>query len=120
MRGSSKKLRPSKYSTWIFFLVCKIFVNSATGILLFLHSFRGVVQLFNAVQQQQTEIDKKLRAAGPLERKREKVMKNIDKRAFLDVLMGGTKTIAVEEITSEKKEEDKSEEKVSCVIACKS
>ncbi|KAJ8673443.1 hypothetical protein QAD02_004705 [Eretmocerus hayati] len=44
----------------------------------------GVVQLFNAVRQQQKEIEEKLVEAGPLERKREKAMKNIDRRAFLD------------------------------------
>ena len=50
---------------------------------------RGVVQLFNAVKTQQKDISKKLEEAGPLEVRKEKVLKNIDKRAFLDVLMGG-------------------------------
>lgn len=59
-------------------------------------NFRGVLQLFNAVRHQQIDIDKKLVEAGPLERKREKVLKDIDKKAFLDVLMGGTKSIAVD------------------------
>jgi len=53
------------------------------------------VQLFNAVRQQQMEINKKLSQAGPLERKREQVLKNIDKNAFLDILMGGSKSIQV-------------------------
>lgn len=57
---------------------------------------KGVLQLFNAVRHQQIDIDKKLVEAGPLERKREKVLKDIDKKAFLDVLMGGTKSIAVD------------------------
>ena len=57
---------------------------------------KGVIQLFNAVRQQQGEINKKLSEAGPLERKREKVLKNIDKCAFLDVLMGGSKSIRVD------------------------
>ncbi|XP_046422287.1 RRP15-like protein [Neodiprion fabricii] len=57
---------------------------------------KGVVQLFNAVRQQQKDIEKRLEEAGPLERKREMVLKNIDKRAFLDVLMGGTKSISVD------------------------
>ncbi|XP_032674534.1 RRP15-like protein [Odontomachus brunneus] len=57
---------------------------------------RGVVQLFNAVKQQQTDISKKLSEAGPLERKREQVMKNIDKNAFLDILMGKAKSISVD------------------------
>jgi hypothetical protein len=49
---------------------------------------KGVVQLFNAVRMQQKDISKKLDEAGPLEAKKEKVLKSIDKRAFLDVLMG--------------------------------
>lgn len=50
---------------------------------------RGVVQLFNAVRIQQKDISKKLDEAGPLEVRKEKVLKSIDKRQFLDVLMGG-------------------------------
>ena len=42
------------------------------------------------------EIEKKTEEVGPSESKREKVLKSIDKRAFLDVLMGGTKSIAVD------------------------
>nr|CAH7750505.1 unnamed protein product [Callosobruchus chinensis] len=49
---------------------------------------KGVVQLFNAVKTQQKDIGMKLKKAGPLEVRREKVLKNIDKRTFLDVLMG--------------------------------
>lgn len=49
---------------------------------------KGVVQLFNAVTTQQKDIDQKLQEAGPLDVKRDKVMRNIDKRTFLDVLMG--------------------------------
>nr|CAI5862468.1 unnamed protein product [Callosobruchus analis] len=49
---------------------------------------KGVVQLFNAVKMQQKDISMKLKEAGPLEVRKEKVLKNIDKRAFLDVLMG--------------------------------
>lgn len=37
---------------------------------------------------QQKDVIKKLEEAGPLEVRKEKVLKNIDKRAFLDVLMG--------------------------------
>ncbi|XP_026478749.1 RRP15-like protein [Ctenocephalides felis] len=55
---------------------------------------RGVVQLFNAVRTQQRDISNKLKEAGPLERKQDKVLKNIDKRAFLDVLMGGKRSIS--------------------------
>ncbi|XP_055852299.1 RRP15-like protein [Episyrphus balteatus] len=52
---------------------------------------RGVVQLFNAVRLQQKDIDQQLKKAGPLDSKREAVMNNIDKKKFLDVLMGGTR-----------------------------
>ncbi|XP_076657013.1 RRP15-like protein isoform X1 [Halictus rubicundus] len=75
---------------------------------------KGVVQLFNAVKQQQGEIKKKLAEAGPLERKREQVLKHIDKNSFLDVLMGGSKSIRVdndvkdeEQVNSKVKEKDK-------------
>lgn len=61
---------------------------------------KGVVQLFNAVRAQQKDIDKKLKEAGPLEVRKEKVMKSIDKRAFLDVLMG-EKSQPVEESGNE-------------------
>lgn len=47
-----------------------------------------MVQLFNAVRMQQKDISQKLSEAGPLEVRKEKVLKNIDKRAFLDLLMG--------------------------------
>lgn len=54
------------------------------------------MQLFNAVKQQQTDISKKLTQAGPLERKREQALKSIDKNAFLDILMGGSKSISID------------------------
>lgn len=49
---------------------------------------KGVVQLFNAVKMQQKDVNKKLEEAGPLEVRKERVLKSIDKSAFLDVLMG--------------------------------
>lgn len=49
---------------------------------------KGVVQLFNAVRTQQREINEKLMEAGPLEVKKDKVLKSVDKRSFLNVLMG--------------------------------
>lgn len=89
---------------------------------------RGVVQLFNAVRAQQRDISNKLKEAGPLERKQDKVrilfltpikmhkkynvnlfllkvLKSIDKRAFLDVLMGGEKSISQQVDAPVKKEE---------------
>ncbi|XP_011311221.1 RRP15-like protein [Fopius arisanus] len=70
---------------------------------------QGVVQLFNAVREQQREIEKKLVEVGPLEGKREKVLKSIDKRAFLDVLMGGTKSVIVDQQDTSQRKDDSSE-----------
>ncbi|KAI9565014.1 hypothetical protein GHT06_008756 [Daphnia sinensis] len=50
---------------------------------------RGVVQLFNSVKIQQKTIQDKLREAGPLERKREKALKSLNKEDFYDLLKGG-------------------------------
>lgn len=73
---------------------------------------KGVVQLFNAVKQQQGEINKKLSEAGPLERKRDQVLKNIDKTVFLDVLMGGSKSIPVDnDVKNETQENGKHKKK---------
>lgn len=49
------------------------------------------------------EIKKKLSEAGPLERKREQVFKSIDKNAFLDVLMGGSKSVSVDSAVKSEK-----------------
>jgi Rrp15p len=57
--------------------------------------FRGVIQLFNAVRKQQKEIDAELEEAGASERKRDKVLKSVDKNSFLDILMGPTKSVHV-------------------------
>ncbi|KAJ8948098.1 hypothetical protein NQ318_008451 [Aromia moschata] len=68
---------------------------------------KGVVQLFNAVKIQQKEVDDKLKEAGPLEAKKEKVMKNLDKRAFLDVLMGEKSQKVDDEVSLHKMEQRK-------------
>lgn len=76
--------------------------------------YRGVVQLFNAVRQQQGEINEKLSEAGPLERKREQVLKNIDKNSFLDILMGGSKSVRVDDdIKNESQENEKNQKQVN-------
>ena len=49
---------------------------------------RGVVQLFNAVREQQKDIKSKLKEAGGSFRKQEKVFKNIDKNSFVEILTG--------------------------------
>jgi hypothetical protein len=48
------------------------------------------MQLFNAVCQQQKSLEHQLKEAGSLERKRDKVMKSLDKRAFISILMGSS------------------------------
>lgn len=58
---------------------------------------RGVVQLFNAVREQQKDIGTKLKQANGSVRKEEKVLKSLDKRAFLDVLMGNAQSERVED-----------------------
>lgn len=72
---------------------------------------KGVVQLFNAVRQQQVEIKRKLSQAGPLERKREQVFKSIDKNAFLDILMGSSKSIPVDNSIKLEKSVEKTDDK---------
>ncbi|XP_075223214.1 RRP15-like protein [Lycorma delicatula] len=64
---------------------------------------KGVVQLFNAVRQQQRSLEKEIQNVGPSDVKQEKILKSVDKRAFLDVLMGA-KSQTVPEV---KKEESK-------------
>jgi len=56
---------------------------------------RGVVQLFNAVRDQQKTLKTSLNKAGLSTTKRDKVFKNLDKDAFLDVLSGKNKSVAV-------------------------
>lgn len=76
---------------------------------------RGTVQLFNAVRQQQKDVSKKLDEAGKLEYKRDKVLKNLSKKEFLNVLMSGprAKSELVDNLVKkeeEVKDEIKSEE----------
>lgn len=64
------------------------------------------------------EINKKLTKAGPLERKREQVYKNIDKNAFLDILMGGSKSIQVDNAVKSEKpiKQTNDKDKVSKIL----
>ncbi|KAK3912621.1 RRP15-like protein [Frankliniella fusca] len=70
---------------------------------------KGVVQLFNAVREQQKDISSKLKEANGSVRKEEKILKSIDKRAFLDVLMGKARSEKVEDNVRIKKQEVKTE-----------
>lgn len=61
-----------------------------------------MVQLFNAVRQQQKTVEKTMKKAGKSELKRERMLDSIDKKKFLDVLAGSVKSIPVDnEIKSE-------------------
>lgn len=65
------------------------------------------------MNQQKLEIENKLKEAGPLDRKREKALKNIDKNAFLDDLMKGTENIDnIDDIKDEKSGKSKNKNKV--------
>ncbi|XP_013100482.1 RRP15-like protein [Stomoxys calcitrans] len=73
---------------------------------------KGVVQLFNAVRIQQKDLQHQLEEAGPLDSRKEAVLKNINKRKFLDVLMGGkrSKSEAVDNpVKNELKKEEEDE-----------
>lgn len=69
---------------------------------------KGVVQLFNAVRTQQRDLVERLEKAGPLDHKRDEVLNNINKRQFLDMLMGG-KRAKSENIDNPIKDEDGTE-----------
>uniref|UniRef100_A0A8C2VG41 RRP15-like protein n=2 Tax=Chinchilla lanigera TaxID=34839 RepID=A0A8C2VG41_CHILA len=49
---------------------------------------RGVVQLFNAVQKHQKNVDEKVKEAGGSVRKRAKLISSVSKRDFISVLRG--------------------------------
>ncbi|XP_053613855.1 RRP15-like protein [Plodia interpunctella] len=70
---------------------------------------KGVVQLFNAVRNQQKSLEKDMNRTDLSEAKKEKILKKFDKRAFLDTLMGQTKSIVVDEHTKSLKDEVKDE-----------
>lgn len=49
---------------------------------------RGVVQLFNAVQKHQKNVDEKVKEAGSSIRKRAKLISTVSKKDFISVLRG--------------------------------
>lgn len=71
---------------------------------------KGVVQLFNAVRNQQKTLQKEMDRNDLSEGKKEKILKKFDKRTFLDTLMGQSKSIIVDEKASATKNEVKDEE----------
>lgn len=46
--------------------------------------YRGVVQLFNLVKQQQRTVEKKLKIVGPSILKQDKVLESFDKKSFIN------------------------------------
>lgn len=74
---------------------------------------RGVVQLFNAVKNQQSEIDRKLMGTK-LESKRDEIIRSTDnKKNFLNQLMSGPRAkseLVDQGVKKEKKHESSSEE----------
>ncbi|KAH9636435.1 hypothetical protein HF086_006250 [Spodoptera exigua] len=72
---------------------------------------KGVVQLFNAVRNQQKTIEKEMDRNDLSEGKKEKILKKFDKRAFLDTLMGQSKSVIVDEEAKVAKSEVKDEDK---------
>lgn len=71
---------------------------------------KGVVQLFNAVRTQQKELSRQLDEAGPLDHRKDAVLKNINKTKFLDVLMAGNRAKSELVDNYVKKEEVKEED----------
>lgn len=71
---------------------------------------KGVVQLFNAVRNQQKTLEKEMDRNDLSESKKEKILKKFDKRAFLDTLMGQTKSVVVDKETKSTKKEVKADE----------
>uniref|UniRef100_A0A2A4JB45 RRP15-like protein n=1 Tax=Heliothis virescens TaxID=7102 RepID=A0A2A4JB45_HELVI len=72
---------------------------------------KGVVQLFNAVRNQQKSLEQEMDRNDLSESKKEKILKKFDKRAFLDTLMGQSKSIIVDDETKVAKNEVKDEDK---------
>lgn len=71
---------------------------------------KGVVQLFNAVRNQQKTLAKDLDRNDISENKKEKILKKFDKRAFLDTLMGQSKSVIVDQVAGPLKDEVKAED----------
>merc|ERR1719264_721986 len=75
---------------------------------------RGVVQLFNAVREQQKDMKSQLRQAGGSFRKQEKVLKTINKANFINMLSGKAMVEGEEPAEKksrlEKEEEDEDED----------
>lgn len=70
------------------------------------------MQLFNAVRQQQVSINKQIGQKGITEAKKEKILKSIDKKAFLDVI---SKPVKLEKV--ETSDDEEMEVKV-CLMFC--
>lgn len=72
---------------------------------------RGVVQLFNAVREQQSTLKNQLDKVGLSTTKRDKVYKNLDKDTFLEVLSGKKRPMSTMTTTTATTSNDNSEAK---------
>lgn len=70
---------------------------------------KGVVQLFNAVQNQQRSLKQQVQAEK-IDSKREDILNNINKKNFLNVLMGGAKSMLIDNPVKKEKCDDDDEE----------
>jgi DUF438 domain-containing protein len=62
---------------------------------------RGVVQLFNAVKQQQRKVEVTLDEAGPSVRRQDKALQSFNKKQFIDVLKGVAPVEVKEEVSDD-------------------
>lgn len=76
---------PDSEETLVLTLAACVLAFNCSGHLIFC---RGVVQLFNAVQKHQKNVDEKVKEAGGSVRKRAKLVSSVSKRDFISVLRG--------------------------------
>lgn len=70
---------------------------------------RGVVQLFNAVQQHQKTVTSEINKGGNLEYKKDRILKSVSKKDFLNVLMGSAKSHSITDLMETKRNEIENE-----------
>ena len=70
---------------------------------------KGVVQLFNAVNAQLNQIEKKIDDAGPLEGKQRKARESIDEKSFMQTLEKMNEDVAPAPEDEEEEEEEREE-----------
>ncbi|KAG8292751.1 pre-60S ribosomal particles component [Homalodisca vitripennis] len=68
------------------------------------------------IREHQKTLEKDLEDAGPIEHKKDKVLKSLDKRAFLDVLMGPSKSQPVSNLIPKEFEDFSCARDLECVV----